>query len=71
MFDILVFKQEVTILILIDGFLQCHYRVRSGFIIQKVTILILIDGFLQLKMKCILETEQTVTILILIDGFLQ
>ena len=38
---------RVTILILVDGFLQ--YRVRSNFVIKNkiVTILILVDGFLQ------------------------
>ena len=39
-------KILVTILILIDGFLQFRYRFRS-FRLQYVTILILIDGFLQ------------------------
>ena len=39
-------KNKVTILILIDGFLQCliHKKIR---ILCIVTILILIDGFLQ------------------------
>ena len=36
----------VTILILIDGFLQ-YERVQAKFMVKKVTILILIDGFLQ------------------------
>ena len=60
----------VTILILIDGFLQCD---RQGLIdeIKNVTILILIDGFLQSKMMSIDTIFVKVTILILIDGFLQ
>ena len=37
---------EVTILILIDGFLQ-YYNNQSIFYTKRVTILILIDGFLQ------------------------
>ena len=47
--DLLVFKQEkkVTILILIDGFLQYRHG-RVCISICFVTILILIDGFLQL-----------------------
>ena len=36
----------VTILILVDGFLQ-YNAVELGFKIAKVTILILVDGFLQ------------------------
>ena len=61
----------VTILILIDGFLQFVYAL-SLLLKIKVTILILIDGFLQYKViysdkKCLMN----VTILILIDGFLQ
>ena len=38
---------KVTILILIDGFLQCIYDFLQAMQID-VTILILIDGFLQL-----------------------
>ena len=38
---------RVTILILIDGFLQYEYIKNNTEIVQKVTILILIDGFLQ------------------------
>ena len=48
MFKVIVFKQEtkVTILILIDGFLQ--FNEYGSFINEEnVTILILIDGFLQ------------------------
>ena len=64
-------KSDVTILILIDGFLQyCKYH--ADLEPENVTILILIDGFLQYG---ITYKEQTmldyVTILILIDGFLQ
>ena len=40
-------RYEVTILILIDGFLQFK-QVKRHIIINNVTILILIDGFLQL-----------------------
>ena len=61
----------VTILILIDGFLQ-YCRKVSIFEYEDVTILILIDGFLQYKIG--FQKKQTmteVTILILIDGFLQ
>ena len=38
---------DVTILILIDGFLQCEFTLFNGQL-EDVTILILIDGFLQL-----------------------
>ena len=66
------FKSDVfvTILILIDGFLQYkkHCLVLSH---TKVTILILIDGFLQLEKVIIYQKSIPVTILILIDGFLQ
>ena len=61
----------VTILILIDGFLQFHERVQGKFMVTKVTILILIDGFLQLKYYNDKNYVICVTILILIDGFLQ
>ena len=37
----------VTILILIDGFLQSIFQMRNKTLIIIVTILILIDGFLQ------------------------
>ena len=61
---------HVTILILIDGFLQYELikfkKARTG-----VTILILIDGFLQFSRRKWLEKPWIVTILILIDGFLQ
>ena len=62
---------KVTILILIDGFLQLrisNYTDRKN----KVTILILIDGFLQSDTGVYYNMYITVvTILILIDGFLQ
>ena len=64
-------KSWVTILILIDGFLQCNKKNR-GDLLLKVTILILIDGFLQCVIMDKVEfLDKYVTILILIDGFLQ
>ena len=65
-----IYKQCVTILILIDGFLQYKY---SGLTRaeRRVTILILIDGFLQYKYVDRKNKHDFVTILILIDGFLQ
>mgnify|MGYP001165864666 CR=1 FL=1 len=39
-------RKIVTILILIDGFLQFH-KLSIKQIVEQVTILILIDGFLQ------------------------
>ena len=61
----------VTILILIDGFLQfitTHFWTSFLF----VTILILIDGFLQYRVRSnFIIKNKIVTILILIDGFLQ
>ena len=61
----------VTILILIDGFLQYNRSV-DWDIINQVTILILIDGFLQfIGIIKTVQSGNTVTILILIDGFLQ
>ena len=62
--------KPVTILILIDGFLQlCNQqKIKCS---QWVTILILIDGFLQYNLKNKKLINNTVTILILIDGFLQ
>ena len=64
-------ETPVTILILIDGFLQYSYnRVKNHYI--DVTILILIDGFLQCRNSTRYGTPYSkVTILILIDGFLQ
>ena len=51
-------KMTVTILILIDGFLQ--YKNCSDWEKgQKVTILILIDGFLQLSKKQIIQEIYT------------
>ena len=65
------FKTKVTILILIDGFLQYEF-INNNIIYDKVTILILIDGFLQYHVDFDLQNPTgTVTILILIDGFLQ
>ena len=61
----------VTILILIDGFLQYNFRQIkiSNYV---VTILILIDGFLQFCVRSELKRwGKAVTILILIYGFLQ
>ena len=60
----------VTILILVDGFLQYI----SAYVLKKnsgVTILILVDGFLQYNSKNQIYQVFTVTILILVDGFLQ
>ena len=62
---------EVTILILIDGFLQSVYHDELNNFNLKVTILILIDGFLQFVNGKIVTVKYNVTILILIDGFLQ
>ena len=39
--------EMVTILILVDGFLQCDYADRKNKSDSIVTILILVDGFLQ------------------------
>ena len=71
--ELLVFKQEkkVTILILIDGFLQLWWKQNTNFNNWKVTILILIDGFLQYNEEMDELEINNVTILILIDGFLQ
>ena len=44
-----VIIQSVTILILIDGFLQSKVNDIDNQIMNEVTILILIDGFLQCK----------------------
>ena len=61
---------QVTILILIDGFLQSDV-IDLYLTLQDVTILILIDGFLQYKKSDVEEVHIIhVTILILIDGFL-
>ena len=65
-----LFDTTVTILILIDGFLQSRRGVYDGFK-RIVTILILIDGFLQSIIFSLLNFPLFVTILILIDGFLQ
>ena len=60
----------VTILILIDGFLQLQRKTntKNGRI---VTILILVDGFLQYMSNKLSRVKSAVTILILVDGFLQ
>ena len=63
-------KKKVTILILIDGFLQSG-NWRAGKQHDGVTILILIDGFLQSVINFLADEIAEVTILILIDGFLQ
>ena len=63
--------EEVTILILIDGFLQYYELDIKMHYSEKVTILILIDGFLQFNYFNGCSTDKLVTILILIDGFLQ
>ena len=47
---------DVTILILIDGFLQCNNYINHVIYIR-VTILILIDGFLQLYKQVIAKKE--------------
>ena len=62
---------RVTILILVDGFLQ--YSIANVTNLQsKVTILILVDGFLQfLFIASANRSGSFVTILILVDGFLQ
>ena len=46
--DLQMQKKKVTILILIDGFLQSKVKKVIGYYNQ-VTILILIDGFLQYR----------------------
>ena len=62
----------VTILILIDGFLQYKITDTLEHCTEMVTILILIDGFLQYKNSInIVSNNNSVTIHILIDGFLQ
>ena len=61
----------VTILILIDGFLQFNTNSILLDVMKNVTILILIDGFLQYYKCYQLYSTRSVTILILIDGFLQ
>ena len=61
----------VTILILVDGFLQ--FNTFSAYdAVLSVTILILVDGFLQFigTIKTV-PNGTLVTILILVDGFLQ
>ena len=50
-----MYKNKVTILILIDGFLQFAPKDAKEVIEEGVTILILIDGFLQSKNEGILH----------------
>ena len=64
-------ENKVTILILIDGFLQSIKQVTLDIFYRDVTILILIDGFLQYGQEVVKKSNINVTILILIDGFLQ
>ena len=62
---------RVTILILVDGFLQSEHEELNRMQVL-VTILILVDGFLQFFIKKLANSKkQEVTILILVDGFLQ
>ena len=63
-------SEKVTILILIDGFLQYKMKSKKEWS-SNVTILILIDGFLQFNNLSEMTIRVKVTILILIDGFLQ
>ena len=63
-------SENVTILILIDGFLQSKFKEECSSL-ESVTILILIDGFLQYGVVFVVLGFVKVTILILIDGFLQ
>ena len=51
-----IFGRVVTILILIDGFLQFCYVVAVGVAVF-VTILILIDGFLQYEVSYKVEFD--------------
>ena len=61
----------VTILILVDGFLQ-YFNSKNDEIESFVTILILVDGFLQYTgTYASAYVLVKVTILILVDGFLQ
>ena len=64
-------ERTVTILILVDGFLQFEEMDKDEKIINIVTILILVDGFLQFINNCTYLRFNEVTILILVDGFLQ
>ena len=64
------FLDYVTILILVDGFLQ-FFRINLLKLLSMVTILILVDGFLQFKTLLGYMGGEIVTILILVDGFLQ
>ena len=67
----MAYMNQVTILILIDGFLQ-YTTIELYDVTPSVTILILIDGFLQSNRQLRNRDNRLyVTILILIDGFLQ
>ena len=48
--ELMEYTNNVTILILIDGFLQLRKN-KLGMLIHEVTILILIDGFLQFNLS--------------------
>ena len=48
---LIVKSVAVTILILIDGFLQSDITFNISYKTDKVTILILIDGFLQYELQ--------------------
>ena len=61
---------DVTILILVDGFLQLEALLMKRTL-KNVTILILVDGFLQYNRHIETVLKCSVTILILVDGFLQ
>ena len=61
----------VTILILVDGFLQYDSENHNMIFVGFVTILILVDGFLQYGTSAHIYLPKEVTILILVDGFLQ
>ena len=63
-------QADVTILILVDGFLQFKME-HPKYVNNDVTILILVDGFLQYMNINTLYQILSVTILILVDGFLQ
>ena len=52
---------NVTILILIDGFLQFIISVKVIMYLKNVTILILIDGFLQYIAEYIIEYFKSVS----------
>ena len=47
----------VTILILVDGFLQSNIKYEKRLFWETVTILILVDGFLQLRVLRIYKSR--------------